>query len=229
MKNSKKKVNHVAIILDGNRRYAKKHHLPTIKGHEKGFNKIKDLLKWAVELKVNQLTLYCFSTENFNRKKSEVDYLFDLFKKQFDNFTKEDVIHKNKVRINVIGKIDMFPKDMQKKMQNIMKKTKSYNKYKLNLALAYGGRSEIVDAVKKIVKQKTKTITEKTIESNLYLKDQPDILIRPGGEFRLSNFLMWQSAYTELIFIKKYWPEFKKNDLKKAIDEFKKRQRRFGE
>jgi len=228
MKNSKKKVKHIAIILDGNRRYAKKHHLPTIKGHEKGFNKIKDLLKWAVELKIKELTLYCFSTENFNRKKSEVDYLFNLFRTQFDNFSKEDIIKKNKVQINVIGKIEMFPKDMQEKMKDVMKKTKKYNNYILNLALAYGGRTEIVDAVKKILKSKTKTITEKTIESHLYLKDQPDILIRPGGEFRLSNFLMWQSAYTELIFLKKLWPEFSKKDLKNAINEFNSRQRRFG-
>lgn len=226
----KKGINHIAIILDGNRRWAKKHNLPKELGHRKGFQKIKDLLKWCVELKIKELTLYCFSTENFNRDKKEVDYLFDLFRNQFDSFTKDEVIHKNKVRINVIGNTSLFPNDLEKRMKEIMKKTKSYDGYKLNLALAYGGRLEITEAIKKIISKKIKAsaITEKMIGKYLYMQDEPDILIRPGGEIRMSNFLTWQSVYTELIFIDKYWPEFSKKDLIRCIDEYRKRERRYG-
>ncbi|MFH2027950.1 MAG: polyprenyl diphosphate synthase, partial [Nanoarchaeota archaeon] len=192
----KKELKHIAIILDGNRRWAKKYHMPAAKGHEKGFKKIADLLEWGIELKIKEFTLYCFSTENFKREKKEVDNLFNLFRKQFDSFSKEKVIHDNKVRINVIGNIHMFPKDMQNKMKDIMKKTKGYKNYRLNLALAYGGRSEIVDAVKHMLQDKKvniNKISENTIRKNLYLSDEPDLLIRPGGEQRLSNFLTWQS------------------------------------
>src|SRR3989338_3070278 len=130
---------HIAIILDGNRRYAKKFGLPKLKGHEKGFNKIKDLLKWCTELGIKEATLYCFSTENFKRDKKEIDYLFDLFRKKIGDFKKDRTIHKNKVKISIIGRISMFPEDMQKQMKEIMELTKDYGKYKLNLALAYGG------------------------------------------------------------------------------------------
>lgn len=219
---------HIAIILDGNRRYAKKIGRPSAYGHQKGFDKIKDLLQWSIDLGIKEVTLYCFSTENFKRDKKEVDYLFSLFRKQFENFSKEDVIHKNKVRINVIGRLSMFPKDMQAKMKEIMQKTKKYDKYKLNFALAYGGRAELVDAVKKIISKKIKKIDEKTILNNLYLKEEPDLLIRPGGEKRISNFLIYQMAYSEMIFIDKMWPEFSKKDLKKCIKEYGKRERREG-
>lgn len=226
-----KEVEHIAIILDGNRRYAKKVGIPQFKGHEKGFGKIKDLLKWCVELKIKEVTLYCFSTENFKRGKKEVNYLFNLFRKQFDAFSREDVIHKNKVRINVIGRLSMFPKDMQERMRDIMNKTRKYKNYKLNLALAYGGRAEIIDAVKHMLKNKKlniKGISETTLKKHLYLEDEPDLLIRPGGEKRLSNFLTWQSAYTELIFLNKYWPEITKKDLVRCVKEYKGRERRFG-
>jgi len=219
---------HIAIVLDGNRRYAKKLGIPAFKGHERGFNKIKDLLKWCIELGIKEVTLYCFSTENFNRNKEEKDYLFNLFREKVNEFKKNKIVHDKKVRINVVGRISMFPKDMQKAMKEVMEKTKDYGNYKLNLALAYGGRSEIVDAFNKIISKGIKEVDENVIKENLYLSDDVDILIRPGGEKRISNFLLWQSAYTELIFIEKLWPEFTKQDLVDIIEEFKRRERRFG-
>lgn len=219
---------HIACVLDGNRRYAKKLGIPTFKGHEKGFNKIKDLLKWCIELGVKEVTLYCFSTENFKRNKKEVDYLFNLFRKKIGDFKKDKAIHDNKVKVSFIGRLNMFPEDMQKAMKEVMEATKGYGSYKLNLALAYGGRSEIVDAVKKIISKNIKDVDEDVIAENLYLPNDVDIFIRPGGEKRISNFLLWQSSYSELFFIDKLWPEFTKEDLTAIIDEFKRRERRFG-
>jgi len=219
---------HIAIILDGNRRYAKRLGIPKFKGHEKGFGKIKELLGWCIELEVKELTLYCFSTENFKRDKKEVDYLFDLFRKKIDGFRDDKLINDKKVRISVIGRIFMFPKDMQEKMKETMEKTKDYGNFKLNLALAYGGRSEIVDAVKRLVSS-GKDVSEEGISENLYLPDDVDLLIRPGGEQRLSNFLLWQASYAELYFCDKLWPEFSKEDLISAVEWFKGRERRFGE
>src|SRR3989338_3803021 len=219
---------HIAIVLDGNRRYAKKHGMPTLKGHEKDYNKINDVLKWCIELGIKEVTLYCLSTENFERSREEVDYLFSLFRSRIVDFKKDKSIHGNKVKISFIGRLSMFPKDMQKSMQEVMEATKDYNNYKLNLALAYGSRSEIVDAFKKIISKGIKEIDENTIQENLYVPDDVDILIRPGGEKRLSNFLLWQNSYAEIFFLEKLWPEFEKEDLIKIIEEFKVRERRFG-
>lgn len=219
---------HIAVILDGNRRYAKKLGIPKFMGHEKGFNKIMELLKWCIELGIKELTLYCFSTENFKRDKKEVDYLFSLFRKKIGDFKKDKTIHDSKVKISFIGRISMFPEDMQKSMNELMEMTKDYENHKLNLALAYGGRNEIVDAVKKIISKNIKDINEGTIAENLYLSDDVDILIRPGGEKRISNFLLWQSSYAELFFLDKLWPEFTKEDLVGIIEDFKTRERRFG-
>lgn len=219
---------HIALVLDGNRRYAKKIGIPEFKGHEKGFNKIKEVLEWCIELGVKELTLYCFSTENFKRDKKEVDYLFDLFRKKIDGFRDDKLINDKKVKVSVIGRVSMFPSDMQEKMKEVMEKTKDYGNFRLNLALAYGGRSEIVDAVKRLVSG-GKEVSEESITKNLYLPDDVDLLIRPGGEHRLSNFLIWQNSYAELYFSDKLWPEFGKEDLIKAVEWFKERERRFGE
>ncbi len=219
---------HIAVILDGNRRYAGKLGIPKFKGHEKGFNKIRELLEWCMELGVKEVSLYCFSTENFKRDKDEIDYLFNLFRKKIGDFKKDKLIHENKVRISVIGRSSMFPEDMQEKMKEVMEDTKNYDNYRLNLALAYGGRSEIVDAVKGLISS-GKEVNEKSIGENLYLADDVDLLIRPGGEKRLSNFLLWQNSYAELYFSDKLWPEFSKEDLVKAVGWFRKRERRLGE
>jgi len=182
----------------------------------------------CVELGIKEVTLYCFSTENFKRSKKEVDYLFNLFRKRIGDFKKDKTIHDNKVKISFIGRISMFPEDMQKSMNEVMEMTKDYGNYKLNLALAYGARSEIVDAFKKIISKGIKDIDESIIKENLYLPDDVDILIRPGGEKRISNFLLFQMAYAELFFIDKLWPEFTKQDLVAIIEDFKTRERRFG-
>lgn len=225
---------HIAIILDGNRRYARKLGMRPWKGHEFGIKKLEQLLRWCRELGVRELTLYSFSTENFKRSKQEREFLFNIFKKEFNNMKYRDDIFRNKIRINVIGRLRMFPKSIRKSMLDIMEKTRNHDRFAVNFAMAYGGRQEITDAARKIAqdiknnKIKIKDINENTITKNLYLKSEPDLVIRPGGEVRTSNFLTWQSAYSEWLFIKKLWPEFTKKDLIKGIREFKRRERRFG-
>lgn len=224
----------IAIVLDGNRRYAKKLGLQPWKGHEFGIKKLEQLLEWCRELGIKELTLYSFSTENFRRTKTEKDFLFNIFKQEFNNMKYREDIFKNKIRINVVGRLDMFPKDIRKAMLEIMEKTKKHDNFVVNFAMAYGGRQEITDAVKKIAqnvkkgKIKADKIDENLIINNLYLKSEPDLVIRPGGEKRISNFLIWQLSYSELIFMDKLWPEFTKQDLINCIEEFNKRVRRFG-
>lgn len=224
----------IAIVLDGNRRYAKKLGLQPWKGHEFGIKKLEQLLEWCRELGIKELTLYSFSTENFRRTKTEKDFLFNIFKQEFNNMKHREDIFKNKIRINVVGRLDMFPKDIRKAMLEIMEKTKKHDKFVVNFAMAYGGRQEILDAVKKIAalvksnKINPSSINENTITNHLYIKNEPDLVIRPGGEKRISNFLIWQSIYSELIFMDKLWPEFTKQDLINCIEEFNKRVRRFG-
>ena len=225
---------HIAIVLDGNRRYAKKLGLQSLKGHEFGLKKLGDLFKWCQELGIKELTLYTFSTENFSRTKREIDYLFGLFRNEVENIKEKKGVFKEGIRFNFIGRINMFPKAMKKSMLDIMAKTKKYNKFIVNFAMAYGGRQEITDAVRNIAKDVEKgrinpeSVNENLITKNLYLKSEPDLVIRPGGEIRTSNFLTWQSVYSELIFLDKLWPEFTKEDLIKCIEEFNKRERRFG-
>lgn len=220
---------HIAIILDGNRRFSKKKHIPGFQGHYRGAKKIEELIEWAIDLGIKELTLYAFSLENFNRNKKEVNYLFNLFRKNVKKMGDDKRIHKDKIQINFIGRLNMFPKDLREDMNSLMKKTKKYDGLKINFVMAYGSWGEVVDMVKKIVKKKIKKIDEHVINNNLYFKDCPDLLIRPGGEKRLSNFLLLQMAYTELYFTDKLWPEFSKKDFIKAIEEFEKRERRFGE
>ena len=222
----------IAIILDGNRRFAKKLGLQPWKGHEYGMKKLEELFRWCLELGVKELTLYSFSTENFDRAKNEIDFLFGLFKKKFNEIGKSNGIFKNDVKVNVIGRIHMFPKYIQKAMADVAEKTKNNRKLTVNFALAYGGRQEIIDSFKKIIKGNPNInpdkINEMIITQNLYLQSEPEMVIRPGGEMRLSNFLLWQSSYSELFFLKKTWPEFTKNDLMKCIREFNRRERRYG-
>lgn len=229
-----KKGIHIGIILDGNRRYAEKRHMPRWQGHSYGAKKVEELIKWCRELNVRELTLYSFSIENFNRQKKETEVLFKLFRKNIAKLKNDKKLTKNNVRINFIGRIEMFPSDMAKEMREVMEKTKKNKKYIVNFAMAYSGRAEIVDAVKKIAldlkerKVEIKDIDEKTITKNLYLADEPDLIIRPGGEKRASNFLIWQGYYSEWYFTNKLWPEFTKKDLIDAISDFEKRERRFG-
>jgi tritrans,polycis-undecaprenyl-diphosphate synthase [geranylgeranyl-diphosphate specific] len=235
MKMKKNKVpNHIGVILDGNRRFSRKLMMKPWKGHEWGVKKVEKLLEWASELEIKELTLYAFSYENFNRPKKEFEYLMDLFRKSFDKMKVDPRIHDKKIKINVIGRTWMFPKDIQEKMKEVMDLTSKYDSYIVNFAMAYGGRAEVIDAVKKISEQvKEGSITideinEETFSRCLYMNDEPDLIIRTGGEQRTSNFLIWQAAYSELYFLEKTWPEFEKEDLITAIDEYTRRDRRFG-
>lgn len=225
---------HIGIILDGNRRFSKKLMMKPWKGHEWGAKKVEKLMDWCHEFDVKELTLYCFSIQNFNRPKIEFDYLMNLFRKEFDRFKDDKRVHDNRIRINVIGRIYLFPKDIQDKVRQIMDMTKDYGNYTLNLAFGYGGREEVIDATVKIAKQvkegklDIEQINEDTFSKNLYFDSEPDMIIRTGGDRRTSNFLIWQSHYSEWVFLEKTWPEFEKEDLAQAIKEFSERERRFG-
>lgn len=227
--------NHIAIILDGNRRFAKKMGFKPWKGHEHGIKKLEELFGWCMELGIKELTLYSFSTENFKRSGQEIDFLFKLFKQKFLEIRKGKDIFKDKVKVNAIGRLEMFPEDIRKAMLEAVQKTRNNKELVVNFALAYGGRQEITDAVRKIARGikngrlKLDQIDENLIAKNLYLRSEPDMVIRPGGEIRTSNFLTWQSTYAEWIFTKRLWPEFTKRDLVRCIGDFNRRERRFGE
>ena len=231
MKPTKNKVPlHLGVIVDGNRRFAKRLMLKQWKGHEWGARKVEKVFDWCNQIGVKELTLYVFSIENFNRPKREFNYLMDLFRKEFNEFKSDPRLKFTK--INFIGRIWMFPKDIQDIMHELINKTKDNNKFILNFAMGYGGRTEILDAVNKIAseikKGKLNKIDEKIFEKNLYNKSEPDFIIRTSGEQRTSGFLLWQGAYAELYFCKKYWPEFTKQDFNKAIASYQNRERRFG-
>jgi len=225
---------HLAIILDGNRRYAKKLQMKPWKGHKFGLRKLAELFDWCSELGIRELTLYAFSTENFNRDKREVQFLFDLFKNEFRKMESDKRFLDKDIKVNIIGNISMFPKDISDMMLKLVEKTKGKKSLVVNFALAYGGRQEIVEATRKILEKvknkkiKPEDVDEKLLSDNMYLKSEPEIVIRPGGEIRTSNFLTWQSVYSEWFFIDKLWPEFTKDDLIRILDDYKKRERRFG-
>jgi len=232
--NTQKNPTSVAIILDGNRRYAIKKGIKPWQGHHFGGEKVEKLLQWCQELGINELTLYSFSMDNFNRTGKEKKVLFSLFKKNIEKLKNDERLEKYGIKVSFIGRLNMFPEDLQKDMREVMEKTRENNKFKLNFAMAYSSKAEITDAIKNIIKKienkeiKIDDIDEKLVSENLYLSSNPDILIRPGGEKRISDFLLWQIAYSELIFLDILWPEFTKDDLIWCIEEFKRRERRFG-
>lgn len=226
---------HVGIILDGNRRFAKRLMLEPWKGHEWGAKKVEELFLWCKELGIKELTLYCFSIQNFNRPHGEFMYLMKIFKESFDNLMKDKRIEEYQVRVRVIGRLSMFPEDLQKRFSAIMEQTKNHSQYFINFAMAYGGQEEIIDATKFIaqhVKQgilDPESIDKETFRHYLYLPDEPDLIIRTSGEHRISNFLSFQGAYAEYIFLDSMWPEFTKEHLMDCLAEYSKRQRRFGQ
>lgn len=226
---------HIAIIMDGNGRWAKQKGLPRVAGHAQGANTVRVVIEACIKLGVKALTLYAFSTENWKRPKNEVDALMSMLK---DNLNKElPLLKKNNIRFNTIGDIKVFPQDIQDSIRNVKQETSANNVLILTLALNYGSRYEILNAVKNIAidfegkKIDIQKIDEKLFSSYLYTKDLPelDLLIRTSGEMRLSNFLLWQASYSEIYITKKLWPDFTKEDLEAAINEFSKRQRRFGD
>lgn len=224
---------HIAIIMDGNRRWAKKNNLNTAQGHKEGAENLKRISKFANKIGIKYLTVYAFSTENWKRSEEEVGAIMKLLKFYILDFFKS---YDENIKVNVIGRIGDLPKDLQKEIRSVEEKTKNNTGLVLNIAFNYGGRDEIVTAVKTITqkvldgKLKIDDITENEVSNSLYTAGQPDpdLLIRTSGEERISNFLPWQISYSEFIFTDKYWPEYSNSDLLESIQIYQKRTRRFG-
>jgi len=217
---------HVALIMDGNRRWAREKRLPDLEGHRKGEERIEPIVDTAIEMGITHLTFWAFSTENWKRSKTEVSFLMRLYRENLHK--KVDSFHKKNVRVIVIGNLSMFPKDIYRLTQEWMEKTKNNTTITVNIALSYGGKDEIIRAINKW--HKKLEITKEEFEKYLDTAGQPDpdLLIRTGGEKRLSGFLLWQLEYAELYFTDTYWPDFTPERFRKAIEEYQKRQRRFG-
>jgi tritrans,polycis-undecaprenyl-diphosphate synthase [geranylgeranyl-diphosphate specific] len=227
---------HVAIIMDGNRRYAKEFGLLIAEGHEKGREKLEQMLEWCMDVGVRILTVYAFSTENVGREQKEIEDLMRMFVQNFNNLAEDQRVHKHKIRVRVLGQRDFLPKDLKEAIRNVEERTKDYDQYFFNIAVGYGGREEIVQAIRKIAesvrdgKMTVDGITEKTFSEFLYTKDMPDpdLVLRTSGEERVSNFLLWQLAYSELYFSDVYWPGFRKIDFLRAVRSYQLRKRRYG-
>lgn len=230
---------HIGVILDGNRRWAIEHRMPTWLGHKKGASKVMELIEWCHKLGVKILTLYVLSTENFKRKPHELSRLLEILEERLKFLIKKsDYLMKYNVRIKAIGRLHLLPQHIRELIYQVESLTKSNSSFYVNIAVAYGGRCEIVDAVRKIAEEVRRgglspdDIDDRLIERFLYTshlsKQDPDLIIRTSGEERLSNFLLWQSAYSELLFLDVYWPDFRDIDLLRAIRIYQQRKRRFG-
>lgn len=219
---------HIAIIMDGNRRWAKERNLPSALGHKKGVDALKAAMRACDDFGVKYLTVYVFSTENWNRKPEEVNFLMDLLAQTLKNELKE--MNENNVVISFIGDTTKLSPKLQEILRNSVETTKNNTGVNLQIAFNYGSRDEIVHAVREIIASGEKDITEDTISKHLYTRNipDPDLLIRTGGEMRVSNYLLWQIAYSEFIVLSKFWPEFDKDVLAECILEYKRRNRRFG-
>ena len=222
---------HVAIIMDGNNRWTKKHKLKGFAGHEKGIDSIQNAVDTAKLFNIRFLTLFSFSSENWSRPEKEVKFLMNLLRKYISN--KINKLMKDNVSVKMIGEKKRLPKDIVKKINNYQKLTQKNNGLNLIFALNYGSRNEIIISVRKIINKFIKKkffVNEKSISSNLFTKNipDPDLLIRTSGEKRLSNFLLWQLAYTELVFLDVLWPDFKKKHFLEALNQYSKRVRRYG-
>ena len=219
---------HVVIIMDGNRRWAKERNLPSAVGHKKGVDSLKAAMKACDDFGIKYLTVYAFSTENWNRKPEEVSFLMDLLAQTLKNELKE--MDENNVVISFIGDTTKLNPKLQEILADSVETTKNNTGVNLQIAFNYGSRDEIVHAVREIIASGEKDITEETISKHLYTRNipDPDLLIRTGGEMRVSNYLLWQIAYSEFIVLKKYWPEFDKEALAECVKEFARRNRRYG-
>ena len=225
---------HIAIIMDGNRRWAKKRGKPASFGHKEGAKTLEKIVRYCNKIGIGYITVYAFSTENWKRTQEEVSALMSLFQSYLDDYSKR--ADSENIKVKIIGKRDGLSERMKKSIDKCMERTKNNTGITFNIALNYGGRDELLSAIKNIAEQvkekniKIEDITEKMISENLYTKGQPDpdLLIRTSGELRLSNFLPWQSVYTEFMFIEKNWPEFTEEDIDEAIKVYQKRNRKFG-
>ena len=225
---------HIAIIMDGNGRWARQRGLIRIRGHEKGTESVREITRECAKKHLKQLTLYAFSSENWKRPKREVNLLMKLLKEYLIKERKE--IEENNIRLTAIGRINELPEDVQRELAISMEESKNNTGMVLCLALNYGGRTEIVDAAKEIMRKvkegklRLDEITEETFREHMYMPDMPDpdLLIRTGGEMRISNFLLWEVSYAELWVTPVYWPDFRKTHLEEAIRDYANRERRFG-
>jgi tritrans,polycis-undecaprenyl-diphosphate synthase [geranylgeranyl-diphosphate specific] len=231
------KPEHIAIILDGNRRWANEQEINPWLGHRQGAETVERLLDWLQMLDVKFVTLYTFSTENFSRPSDEVEEIMRIAEVKFRKLLTDERIRRNRVHVKVIGRVNLLPESLQSIIAEVEKATADYDNQFLNFAFAYGGRAEIVDAAKTIAQKvkdgelKIDDVDEETFEQYLYtshMPKDPDMIIRTSGEERLSGFLLWQSAYSELLFLDVYWPDFRLIDLMRAIRTFQNRKRRFG-
>ncbi|PWB87699.1 polyprenyl diphosphate synthase [Methanobrevibacter thaueri] len=228
---------HVAIIMDGNRRYSKlQGNMDVIKGHEIGVDTLEKVLDWSIELGIEIITVYAFSTENFNRPQHEVEGLMKLFVKNFKRLVDHEKIHKNEVKVKVVGRTELIPESVREAIKEAEDATAHYDKRLFNIAIGYDGRLEIIDSFKKIIQQvqageiTIDDVDEELVSKNLYTGglDDPNLIIRTSGEERLSGFLLWQSSYSELYFCETLWPELRKVDFIRAIRSYQERERRFG-
>jgi|SRR5579875_288615 len=229
---------HIAIILDGNRRWASNKSADRVLGHIAGANTAEELLEWCHEIGIETITLYLLSTENLERSAEELNELFELFRDRLTKLLFDERITRFKIRVKALGRLELLTPELRDVLQKIEEKTAGYSDAFLNIAIAYGGRAEIVDSVKKIAqlvkegKLAPEEINQKTIEKSLYTSHlpnpDPDLVLRTSGEERLSGFLLWQSAYSELVFLDEYWPDFRKIDLMRAVRTFQRRNRRYG-
>lgn len=225
---------HIAIIMDGNRRWAKDKGIPVKLGHREGAKTLEKIVRHAKDIGIKHITVYAFSTDNWKRTQEEVSTLMNLFQSYLDDYSKR--ADSENIRVKIIGRKQGLSSKLKDGIEKCMERTENNTGITFNIAINYGGREEIIDAVKDVCMQvredklKIEDIQEKTISDNLYTKGQPDpdLLIRTSGELRLSNFLTWQLAYTEFVFVDKYWPDFNDKDLDEAIEEYQKRNRRFG-
>jgi len=228
--------NHIAIILDGNRRGSEKLGLEYEEGYHLGAKKLEEVLDWCWELGVKIITCWVFSTDNFSRPEDQVKSIMKLAKEYLQKFREDKRVHKNKIQLKVLGRTNMLPTEVQEEIKKTEKATENYDNFKFNLCMAYGGRAEIVDALKEIIIKaknneiKIEEVDEDLIASHLYTvgNPDPDLIIRSSGEERLSGFLLWQAAYSEYYFADVYWPLFRKIDLWRAIRTFQGRKRRYG-
>ncbi len=228
---------HVAIIMDGNRRFAKEIGLGnTLEGHTKGKDKLEEVLEWCLEVGVRILTVYAFSTENIRRPSEEVQHLMHLFAENFRRVGDDPRVHKNRIKVTVFGDREILPPEVREAIEYAEARTTEYDGYRFNLAVAYGGREEILVAIRDVVRDaqagkiRAEEIDEKFFSRRLYTADlpDPDLVLRTSGEERISNFLLWQLAYSELYFVDVYWPGFRKIDFLRAIRSYQMRQRRYG-
>ncbi len=228
---------HVSIIMDGNRRFAWSKQIETKVGHKKGKEKLKDVMDWILDLKIPYLSVYALSTENIKeRSEEELESLYELYCKGLEEMAVDPKIHNMKVKVQAVGRLEMLPDNVRSAIKNIEEKTTEYSDFLFTVCLAYGGREEIVDAVRKVAEEHAKgeiklnEIDTNKISSKLYTSNlpDPDLVIRTSGEERISNFLLWQIAYSELHFTDVHWPSFSKQDLYEAIESYQRRKRRYG-